>query len=56
MTINIQKERHAGGLKRKDKTSKRHKSAIGMGMGNKQIVLFTMRSNPVASKLEATQR
>ena len=30
---------------------KRHKSAVGMGMGNKRIILFTFCYNPVVSKL-----
>ena len=33
---------------------KRHKSAIGMGMRNKGIVLFTICYNPVVSKIETT--
>ena len=50
----IQKERH----EEDSKGHKVHKQKMpgGMGMGNKQIFLFTMCYNPVASKLEATQR
>ena len=38
----------------KNKKFKRHKSAIGMGMRNKWIMLFTTCYNPVVSKPEAT--
>ena len=31
-----------------------HKSAVGMGMRNKGIVMFTICYNPMVSKLETT--
>ena len=40
----------------KNKRFKRHKSAIGMGMRNKWIVMFTICYDPMVSKLESTQR
>ena len=40
----------------KDKSPKAQKVQNGMGMRNKSIFLFTIRYNPVVSKLEATQR
>ena len=36
----------------KEQKFEQHKSAIGMGMRNKGIVLFTICYDPVVSKLE----
>ena len=52
----IQKERHAGGLKRKDKSRKPQKVKNGMGMRNKWIYLFTICYDPVVLELETTKK
>ena len=48
----IQKERQMEDSK--ELKFKWHKSAIGMGMRNKSIMLFTVSYNPVVSKLETS--
>ena len=53
--IKIQKERHAGGLK-KDKKVQKHKSAKWHGNEEQWIFLFTICYNPVVSELGATRR
>ena len=48
----IQKERQMEDSK--ELKFKWHKSAVGMGMRNTGIVLFTICYNPMVSKLETT--
>ena len=52
--LKFSKKRLAGGLISKELKFKRHKSAVGMGMRNKRIILFTIYYNLVVSKLETT--
>ena len=52
--LKFSKKRLAGGLMSKELKLERHKSAVGMGIRNKRIILFTIYYNPVVSKLEAT--
>ena len=51
LELKFSKRRPAGGLISKELKFKRHKSAFGMGMRNKRIILFTLCYNPVVSKL-----
>ena len=54
LELKFSKKRPTEGLISKELKFKRHKSAVGMGMGNKRIWLFTFCYNPVASKLYTT--